>query len=104
MSRSETLKSRWRDLPAEGKQAWRDKISASMRQFWVTKATPDLTRRHFIFGATATLLLPPPRTFHFLPKASDLIVPLEERGLILPSGKLFDLPSRESIMMAQKLL
>lgn len=60
----------------------------------------DLQRRGFIFGAAATLVLPPVRTFHFLPK-QELIFP---ELITVPQGKLFDLPNREALEMMMKLL
>lgn len=74
---------------------------------WLTPAKPiktpiDLTRRHFIFGAAATIILPPERTFHFLPK-QEILLP-EAFRLFIPEGKLFDLPSFESRRIADKLI
>jgi hypothetical protein len=62
------------------------------------KALFDPTRRFFIFGAAATLIIPPPKTFHFI--TQEIIRPA---GLILPGGKLFDLPDWESMMLGTKL-
>jgi len=60
----------------------------------------DLKRRGFLFGAAATLIIPTPRTFHILepPKI------LRPQGLILPGGKLFDLPDKQSAEIGRKLL
>src|SRR5262245_4480457 len=83
-----------------------------LRRFlrWVTPsaANPthlpviDPTRRAFLFGAAATLIIPPPKTFHILPK-QDQILRLPP-PIVLPNGKLFDLPNREALQLAQKLI
>jgi len=60
----------------------------------------DLKRRSFIFGAAATLLLPPVRTFHILDGHHGLIL---RPHLILPNAKLFDLPDFYSAEIGRKL-
>ena len=63
----------------------------------------DLKRRSFIFGATATLILPPQRTFHILDSSHRSLILLPQ-GLILPGGKLFDLPDPQSASIGRKLI
>ena len=60
----------------------------------------DLRRRSFLFGAAATLILPPKRTF-FILEPPKLVV---AQGLILPGGKLFDLPDPQSESIGRKLV
>jgi hypothetical protein len=59
----------------------------------------DLKRRFFIFGASALLLPPPPKSL-FILSPPKLIRP---PGLILPGGKLFDLPDWYSMEIGRKL-
>lgn len=64
----------------------------------------DLTRRHFVFGASATIILPTKKSYFILPP-SDLIIEPEKPQLVLPTDrKLFDLPTREAMALTQKLL
>jgi hypothetical protein len=51
----------------------------------------DLKRRGFLFGAAATLIVPPPRTFHIITKA-PLIIPVQPFDL--PLQQLVDLMKR----------
>jgi hypothetical protein len=61
----------------------------------------DLSRRFFLFGATATLILPPERTFHILSPPKLIANHLR---IILPGGKLFDLPNPQSNSIGRKLV
>ena len=54
--------------------------------------------RHFIFGAAATLILPPVRTFHIL-DGRHAIPRVHHRA----SQKLFDLPMQQMFDLIQKL-
>ena len=60
----------------------------------------DLKRRFFIFGAAATLIVPPPKTIHIIKDFNRIIRPA---GLILPNGKLFDLPDYCALEIGRKL-
>ena len=60
----------------------------------------DLKRRSFLFGAAATLILPPRRTFHILDGHHGLIL---RPTIILPETKLFDLPDFYSNEIGRKL-
>ncbi len=62
----------------------------------------DLKRRSFLFGAAATLVLPPERTFHIL-QPPKLIV--EKPRIYLPNDvKLFDLPTFQARQLGHKLV
>lgn len=58
----------------------------------------DLKRRHFIFGAAATLILPPERTFHILDGRHAIL-----RPTIMRPEKVFDLPMQQMLDLLQKL-
>ena len=63
----------------------------------------DLKRRSFLFGAAATLILPPERTFHILDGSHRLII--RPQGIILPKDvRLFDLPRWQSSEIGRKLV
>ena len=77
------------------------------RKFWVEKAplpaskpVVDFTRRGFIFGATAALILPPERTFHILPPTDLILAPLPQ---IIRPDKPFDLPLQQMLQLLDRL-
>jgi hypothetical protein len=63
----------------------------------------DLQRRFFLFGAAATLILPPVKTFHILDGRHGSLI-LRPQGLFLPPGKLFDLGYGYDLLLAEKLI
>jgi hypothetical protein len=61
---------------------------------WVEE--PDLKRRSFIFGAAATLIVPPPKSF-FIIEPPKLITEID------PSILKFDLPKQQMIDLLKRL-